>query len=330
MAEQTGDGMYEGLYGQKFVNETEADRSKADWNAQNYGGSNTYLNDFANSAAGKGLGNLLGNLGVVLALVVLPMYYVPNFIVRVLADFGIMASFWPMFFIVWIPVLALIILVMIKSSPGARVVILALVIIPIMGTIGVLQMVKVVGGNNADYPYEWYLKALSEKKFEERAEKNLYKVGLTIKPIGRTEVVTPIYAEPSRNSKVLKDIPNTAFITLTYKRSPDRNMESVEYQGVEGWINIHNGNSIVIKLRSGRTITIKRETALLSKPKNLTERELENNNNPAIIKKIKKGQSVTILGESEAEIALIENTGKYFVKVEHKGDTGWIRITGIW
>ena len=329
MANQTSDGMYEGMYGQKHLNETEADRAKADWNEQNYGNSsNTSLTDIANSAAGKGMGNLLGNLGVVLAVVVLPLYYVPNFIVRVLADFGIMASFWPMFFIVWIPVLALIILVMIKSSPGARVLIIALIIIPIMGTIGVLQMVKVVGGNNADYPYEWYLKALSEKKFEERAEKNLYKAGLMK---GLTDkIVTHIYAEPSRNSTVLKEIPDTAFITLTYKRSPNRNMESVEYQGVEGWIDIHNRNSHLIKLRNGRTITIKRNTALSSnpQPKNYTERELENNNDPVI--KIKKGQSVTLLGESKAEIARIENTGTYFVKIEYKGDTGWINFSDIW
>ena len=315
MAEQTSDGMYEGLYGQKFVNETEADGSKADWNAQNYGGSNTYLNDFANSAAGKGLGNLLGVLGVALAILVLPMYYVPNFIVTVLADFGIMASFWPMFFIVWIPVLALIIWVMIKSSPSARILILALIIIPIMGTIGILQLVKVIGGENADYPYEWYVKALSEKQAEKRAEKNLYKVALT------TQGVTRIYAEPSQKSTVLKEIPINTFITLTYKRSPVRNMESVECQGTEGWIYTYYVKEVetpvVRRLKNDRTITIKKDKYIYA----------ETTDPYTKIKRIKAGQRVTVVGESKAEIVHNDKTRWDFVKVEQNGDIGWFNIT---
>ena len=46
MANQTSDGMYEGMYGQKHLNETEADRAKADWNQQNYG---NYSNDSPSS-----------------------------------------------------------------------------------------------------------------------------------------------------------------------------------------------------------------------------------------------------------------------------------------
>ena len=309
MPERGDDGMYTSSDGTKYVHEAEADRRNTDLAdgsirlgtpAGYTGGSsgNAYL-DVAQSADGQAMGGVLGYIGVALIVLILPMYYIPNFIVRVLEDFGHTVNFWLIFFAIWVPILSLIIWVLVKSHITVRI-LLSIALMSLLATVGVFQWIKLFGGGK-DIPYDWYL-----QKFEAQLADPVRaaKIPRQIAIVSQDNI---FWTVPKDGEKIA-DIQAGTFVTLTNKRSGY--LKSIEYNGVEGWF----ASEYLKKVNSDYNVKLNRALIYQDEPKDSANR----------IGTVPKNGIITLTDE------VVISEGNSYIKVIYNGNAVWFHTNVLY